>query len=385
MLKKTKRLILYLLLVLAIPTQAQERTMAHYASKKLWDMAECVYQRYQTDCQRKRLFTLQGFPVYTALDDTQRVSHIGFALFDEKLTVSHPSPIFRFVERYLLDLFLQEDNAAIAQRLHEDKVTVHSIRMTSNANLHQALSRLAERLRNTASLKLSQDEQQYTVHFQDREGNLLDKMQFPIDYQLLSGMDKIECEKRFCETLRTNVPAAIRSLPSRNPEQTERIGANLYMERGEYYQIEAMNNNRYYTLQKRQMQQACSTECPDESIQNLFTMQADPRIKAELTLRLYGGKKWVLYLPLEHLLAFCQQSGCTTFAGIEKSGDEQVQGTAILLNRTAGYSHTLAFEAPIRLLTTPDACPIKLEMYLFSPIHNIQTLFYEQQTKTNTL
>ncbi|EGF52002.1 conserved domain protein [Bacteroides fluxus YIT 12057] len=373
--KNTVSLILSLLLYGSI--HAQEYSPQQCIGEKVKSIAEILYTDYQIDCENSTEAEIDKMAIIIRKNASKKILHIGFKLFPNKTIDKHPSPAYNFIEYYLLNLYLLKEDSIILRQMNEDKVQILFGNKTRKQHLRKQLAEAVSALNRNSSFTIDMTGNNYTMAYADDENKVF-KIHFPANHQLLSGMNKKESEQFFYTSL-TSFPGAPCIEDTVDARTLEKIGENCYLQKGETYQIEAMNTNRYYTLQNGNYLQLADTLQAGRSVQNLFTMQADNRIEANVTLRLYGQKKIDFSIPLHKLLEFCRANGCKVFAGIESAGASSIKGTAILLNQAQGYSHTMSFEVDPRILNRPEAYKIKTDLYTFAPVHNIESIFFENQ------
>ena len=373
--KNTVSLILSLLLYGSI--HAQEYSPQQCIGEKVKSIAEILYTDYQIDCENSTEAEIDKMAIIIRKNASKKILHIGFKLFPNKTIDKHPSPAYNFIEYYLLNLYLLKEDSIILRQMNEDKVQILFGNKTRKQHLRKQLAEAVSALNRSSSFTIDMTGNNYTMAYADDENKVF-KIHFPANHQLLSGMNKKESEQFFYTSL-TSFPGAPCIEDTVDARTLEKIGENCYLQKGETYQIEAMNTNRYYTLQNGNYLQLADTLQAGRSVQNLFTMQADNRIEANVTLRLYGQKKIDFSIPLHKLLEFCRANGCKVFAGIESAGASSIKGTAILLNQAQGYSHTMSFEVDPRILNRPEAYKIKTDLYIFAPVHNIESIFFENQ------
>ena len=373
--KNTVSLILSLLLYGCI--HAQEYSPQQCIGEKVKSIAEILYTDYQIDCENSTEAEIDKMAIIIRKNASKKILHIGFKLFPNKTIDKHPSPAYNFIEYYLLNLYLLKEDSIILRQMNEDKVQILFGNKTRKQHLRKQLAEAVSALNRSSSFTIDMTGNNYTMAYADDENKVF-KIHFPANHQLLSGMNKKESEQFFYTSL-TSFPGAPCIEDTVDARTLEKIGENCYLQKGETYQIEAMNTNRYYTLQNGNYLQLADTLQAGRSVQNLFTMQADNRIEANVTLRLYGQKKIDFSIPLHKLLEFCRANGCKVFAGIESAGASSIKGTVILLNQAQGYSHTMSFEVDPRILNRPEAYKIKTDLYTFAPVHNIESIFFENQ------
>ena len=348
-----------------------------YANRNLQQLAAQVQAECGMDCTRPGTAPFGQNRLVVTQDSLGRIDHIGLALFPETIVRENPSPVYRFVERYLLELYLRRELPTPEQRLQEDRVTLRFPAHAGNS-LRDDIARHLPRFDDRTSLLVLTDNHRYTVSIY-RERKALFVMRFPIRYELLWGMNKVEAENGLYESLlryQSPHPKPVPPLAADVQTALRPAEDGCLMLPGDSYVIASVNSNRYYL-------EAPDGSCrpvfgPDHmeaSMRNLFLLPdlaAD--VTATVTQRLYGRRTRKFDVSLHHLLSFCRTEGCETYVGIETCTEERVTGTVVLLNPSYGYCHQLYFEADIGLLEHPDRHPLRLELYAYVPTHNIGKL-----------
>ena len=372
--KKTFCIMMLCLACGVLPGGAQT---ARYACRNLQQLAAELGREYDIDCTRARQVPLGRNVLVVTQDSLRRVDHIGLQVFPEHIVRDNPSPVYRFVERYLLELYLRRELPTPEQRLQEDRVTLRFPAHTGNS-LRDDIARHLPRFDDRTSLLVLTDNHRYTVSIY-RERKALFVMRFPIRYELLWGMNKVEAENGLYESLlRYQSPHPKPVPPLAADVQTAMRPAEdgCLMLPGDSYVIASVNSNRYYLeAPDGSCRPVFGPDHAEASMRNLFLLPdlaAD--VTATVTQRLYGRRTREFDVSLHHLLSFCRTEGCETYVGIETCTEERVTGTVVLLNPSYGYCHQLYFEADIGLLEHPDRHPLRLELYAYVPTHNIGKL-----------
>ena len=109
-------------LYLGILTLTAQTT--RYANRNLQQLAAQVQAECGMDCTRPGTAPFGQNRLVVTQDSLGRIDHIGLALFPETIASENPSPVYRFVERYLLELYLRRELPTPEQRLQEDRVTL---------------------------------------------------------------------------------------------------------------------------------------------------------------------------------------------------------------------------------------------------------------------
>lgn len=353
-----------------------------FANGNLQRLAGQLQAEYGLDCTRPGTQEFGQNRLVVTQDSLRRIDHIGLALFPESIVRENPSPVYRFVERYLLELYLPQEQPTPEQRLKEDNVTLH-FPSNPGGSLRDDIARHLPRLDEHTSLLVLTDNHRYSVSIYHGERALF-VMRFPIRYELLWGMNKVEAENGFYEALLRYRPPRATAVPPLAAAQASALqpdGDGCLVLTGDSYVIAAVNNDRFYRLAPDgTCRPVLDRTHAEESLRNLFLMpDLSAGITASVTQRMYRRRTLQFDIPLHHLLSFCRTAGCQAYVGIETCTAERVTGTVILLNPSLGYCHQLYFETDIGILDHPRRHKMSLELYAFVPTHNIGNLFDEKE------
>ena len=353
-----------------------------FANGNLQRLAGQLQAEYGLDCTRPGTQEFGQNRLVVTQDSLRRIDHIGLALFPESIVRENPSPVYRFVERYLLELYLPQEQPTPEQRLKEDNVTLH-FPSNPGGSLRDDIARHLPRLDEHTSLLVLTDNHRYSVSIYHGERALF-VMRFPIRYELLWGMNKVEAENGFYEALLRYRPPRATAVPPLAAAQASALqpdGDGCLVLTGDSYVIAAVNNDRFYRLAPDgTCRPVLDRTHAEESLRNLFLMpDLSAGITASVTQRMYRRRTLQFDIPLHHLLSFCRTAGYQAYVGIETCTAERVTGTVILLNPSLGYCHQLYFETDIGILDHPRRHKMSLELYAFVPTHNIGNLFDEKE------
>ena len=357
----------------------------NFKSHKLEEIASKLSAYYHVDFGASQVYALNEKPLIVTIDNFHTIDHIGFKLFDRAVMEQNPSPIYHFVERFLLELFLMKDNSKISEYLQESKIILR-FGQTSNKGVYHDLLGVLSKISPGLSIIMTTDNNRYTISW-FQNNRLVFSLRFPIQYELLWGMNKAESENHFYSDLLAFRSVKNISIPSDtlNTSFMKAINDSCFRASGDYYGIEEITSDQYYQkTSKGKLIQLSDLNNPVESVLNLFTMKADKRITAAVVQRLYGGRKVNFDITLSQLLDFCRVSGCEIYAGVEALEGNAISGTVMMVNRALGYNHLLSFSTDIRVISNPDKYKMDIQLFTFVPIHNINTLYNEQTIKKST-
>lgn len=178
----------------------------------------------------------KGYPVVIERKD-ENISHIGIAIFSDSLKNSFNKQLFRFVEQYLLELLTCKKKNDQTRRMYDDGVIIRG-------NL------------NDIPLLSSQDGMSLTETFEHNRGYKIEwrnhratfSISFPPEYELISGINKIELENRFGKLVCNH--KITRNISSHIDGDTVRISEDLLVVKNGFYIIEQMECSKYFTSNK---------------------------------------------------------------------------------------------------------------------------------------
>lgn len=335
-----------------------------YVSSKLQDIATQVDSR--TDFNH---------PLNIIKNKAGKVTHIGFSLFSEATKADYPSPVYHFVERYLLELYLLDDATLRTRMLTEDKVQIQG-----KGSINEKIALLLAADKNNLSVSIAQDDKNYAISVADGQRSLL-AMTFPVQYELLLGGNKKEIESTLYEDLihyKEPATAINTTLSAEQGKLLVDMGNNVFRQVGMTYIIDSMNSDCYYQrLANGSFEPISDSNHPEQSMHNLVLLPTKQTVNAELTQMLYGYKKITFDVTLNKFLSYCREKGCTAYVGIEELTNNKISGTIILHNEAYGYCHQCYFSVSPQMFTNLKGSAMQLTLYAYVPTHNIQTLFQE--------
>ena len=279
----------------------------------------------------------------------QTTDHIGIYLFSEKTRQAGKTPIFAFLERYFLQLKYPPQQKSMSNMTRDDQFTF----LTGSLET-------VDDLLITDDFGYSYDNHRYQATWQ-RNGNILLSVSFPVEYELISGENKIEAE----DNIMTDIKNTKVVIPSVQGDLQSPV-------KSDHYLSEHITNRLY--LAKGEL--IASVRHPIESCANMMlSLQAIGDYMVSITQLSYGFKKTTFEVPLRQWIAFCQNQGCELFFGPEKLTDNgNVEGIVIAVNSTENYNHVLTVKIPSDLLEegkgTIQAC-----LYPYIPTHNVLNMF----------
>jgi hypothetical protein len=295
------------------------------------------------------------------------IEHIGLCLFPEWRRNVSPSPIYDFLERNLLERQLTGLDGAIMHKLQNEHVyfIIGSAQTAMKLDTLDVNGFSEERV----------DLKSYRTTWV-RNGREVLKITFDMDFQMLSGCDAMELERRYATRL-------VRFQPDVLPPNTTTdfpVDANSYVQKGDTLFIKEMRNDLYYEQGNNGWQLSCNPQNPNQFLNNMLIspyFQGNPILK--LSLKKYTYEDEGITLPYRKWLLMCQKEGCITYFGIKEKTTNGYTGTVVAVNRRAGFAHLLSVEVDEQTLQKKGNGTINARLYIYIPLHNVSEQYFKKQ------
>lgn len=308
------------------------------------------------------------------------ITHIGFKLFDRSVMEKHSTPLYQFLERYMLSLILLEDDKEIYTRLKMDHVKITS-ETHPEAPLLKGLQKIVSDDTSSSSIYITNSGKEYTVSCLNGE-KLHIQITFPMRYELVSGYTKLDAERTFYPQLLAFIASDEKDeFVELSEYDLEPYKDNLFKAFHESYILGDMVSTSYYKkLEENKYAAILDPHYIAESTYNIFNAAHKWNITAEVTQSLYGQNNKLDYeVPIYELTRFLRSQGCRMYTGIKKSGNNEIQITVMAVHPELGYQHLLICSTDKRILNKPEAYKMKIKMYCHIPTHNISSLLGEDK------
>lgn len=272
------------------------------------------------------------------------VSHIGWQLFSKDAREAGNTPVLDFLERYFLQLNYPPKDMSARQILSDDQFNF----------LKGSLSTVSD-IRPTDAFGFSYDKRKYVATW-TRNNQLLLSVSFPVEYELISGENKIEAEN--------NLMADIKNTSLENVKSRQ------------VHSIHYINDKFSSKIYKKKGELLFSERHPAETVSNiLLTMDAKGEYNLKVTQLSYGFRKVVFEVPLRQWIAFCQNNACQLYVGIEDiNADGDVSAVVIAVNEAENYNHVLTITIPSETIQNKKG-NLDARLYPYVPTHNVLSLF----------
>ena len=335
-----KRIVLYIIgLMVAITATAQTQ----FRTQELQRLATVLSLDAASLPQGYSHPTANGLHLTVHLKE-QEVDHIGLQLFSDELRKAGHSPIFDFLERYFLLLKYPPVVKTASNMIRDDQFRFLTGTMTT-----------IDQIRTTDNFAFNNDNYRYTATW-SRGGNSLLSVSFPVEYELISGENKIEAEENLLADIKKTVIGESKDDSNRNDS----------------YIDECFSSRLYY--QKGKL--VASSQHPVETAANMMlSTNAKGQYSLSMTQISYGFQKKVFQVPLRQWISFCQNNGCQLYFGIEKIDSKgEVSAVVLAVNQTENYNHVLTVSIPADVINNRQGT-IEARLYPYVPTHNVMNMF----------
>lgn len=311
-------------------------------------------------------------PIIMTRNPEGLVSHVGFKLFDRAIITRHPSPIYYFLERYLLQLLLLPDNHEVTRQLKSDRVKIDS-ELHDLTDYQKGLSHIVSDDTSGSSVYITCNNNRYTVSCMKGNSRLI-RISLPVRHELITGYSKLEAESSF-------YPELLKFTVSKQEPLDEMLmdiwQDSLYCANQSSYGIQDILSTSYYSKTDNEFVPLFTPSAFKESVYNLFNAIHQQEIPVNVTQSLYG-KKLSYTVTLDKLTAYLRAQQCQMYTGISEITESAVKAVVIAINTELGYQHLISFTCPTSLFSYTDGETIEAKMYCFTPIHNISSLYNEK-------
>lgn len=349
-----------LMLLLSLTGKAESRSSFFSEKLRQLSLAEGVTIADDKNTSQSRSFFQRGVEQYPLLVEWEGTSirHIGFDLLGADFRAEEPV-ISRFVERYLLEL----------TALYSEEVR-KSIQKSDGVIIRGDFREVwpGDGNRMVISYTIQGNESSILSVRSNGESNSVFEISFPLKTELLLGMDKPELDTFFIR----EVMSFRKKTQERIPDNLSRIDENLYVSENGFFESKAIQSTSFFRKRLLTYHPVWETESPTESVMTLLTAYTGGRqFQVHLLQNGYGYSSTKVDIPLEQLLGYCMESGCTPYVGIESNGKDLIVATLFMVNLHLGYCHTFKFSIRKDLLASKVGA-MDATAYTFTPIHNIK-------------
>lgn len=335
-----------------------------FASKQIENLAHKAVVRIPAASNDTTLEVSSKFrdlPVHIRFSNNT-VNHIGVILFSEDELKSFPESLRNFAERYVLSLCL-EDADKRKMKLEDDKVNV-------SGKLENVIASVGDK--RTVRLE-TMDEKSYRFIWAYETKEIF-SLCFPMDCELIFGMDKIELEEHFIAGLHKHTYC--NSTIIGDIIDPVRLSDSLYFDFRSTLYLDNVRQGVFYGFGEDGYYIINDAGLPLPTIHNLLT---EPSISmkyiADISLTKYGFGKERFTAPLGELIDFCMFAGCQPFVGFEESREASLYiAVLIMQNKQESYNHIFKFKFGGESIGK-EGCVIQTEANVYVPVNGLRNIY----------
>lgn len=309
----------------------------------------------------------RGHDLVAQCDSENNVLHLGLKLFKRQYDFGVNPSVLDFLERYYLELAVEKE-ANRNTKMTDDKVFFRKGKPADLLNITD-----------TTAFSITTSERFYEVKWMDNSGLPLVELVFPVQYDLIYGMNQSEIQNL--------MKSFIRQAPKVQPEKRELTGLveeddHIYVLSNHHYVIESLNDAIYYEKKKRDYIPLFDKHHKDLSAANLMLgIIPDVDYRMVVTQSVYGLKSIQYTTSLQQWLNYCRYQNLRLYFSVEEEREDGLSAIVIAHSEDLGYNHLLSIIIPDKFVTNSDETVLKVKMTPFIPSHNIKDLYQQYSTK----
>lgn len=346
-----------------------------FTTKKLENIAAYLQQYCEFPNCDSIMFCpkiLKNKGIVFGFNKSGEINHLGVSLFSEETKKLMDIGICNFIERFLLELALINDNSKVESKLKELKISLFINGVNFNDKSNLTITDYIESIDMPVNFSLKYDE--FIANAIWIYGSNTFNICFPLYRELIDGSDKKESDEILYNSLYYARSEPVNLMDENiSLEQLEKYKENVYVIKGNVFLIPELTSNVYYIKSGTDYELLYSQEYPEISMNNLFLTYANGKGKIlSLTHRRYGYFTPEITIPLLNFLNFFKddfQIMCHT-----KYNKEDNLETIIVLNhKRLNYIHLMRVTAEKESLFSSNTI-LKADFYSNIPQHYIKTL-----------
>ena len=307
-----------------------------------------------------------GIQIVMKIDDSNEVVSIGIPLFSKTLRNLQPSPIYDFMEYALLDrTFSISDNPFRYKSLKFLKGSWRDLRQV-NDSTPVSIDNI--------------DGKHYRITWSNGK-NVIAKVMFPIQYDMLSRSIHHEMEENFIRDLKRHIAHAtpLSKFDTKHIGDLELCLADgndrYYINRGECLYTENITDNTYYRMGEDSVCHLLyDMDYPAETLCNMLLTGSESDKRVAVTVMKHDFTQEAVLTNVSALASFLKANGCKSFFGLRKSTDKELSFSLYARNMDSGYIHLFIFTCSTRNAIDSTAT-LNAKAFLYIPTSNIKSLF----------
>lgn len=299
------------------------------------------------------------------------ISFAQIHLFRQEVKQHERGYVYDFIERYLGEIISMSNSKERNKKMADDKVRF------IDGNISAITS-----LTDTTDFWLNCIDNRFYEASWTNSGLPILTISFPVSFELLLGMPKNEIELTlFDELSQINKTVPIEE-GIQEGDLAQRVDGIYYTNPKLHYQIESLNDSRYYlrSVSDNSFHAVFDTIHLSESATNLFHLNLDIDYLIDVEQGLYGFKTKNYTIRLSQWLNYCRKRGLTIYAALEEETKSDIKMLVVVESKELGFNHLLSVSIPKDFVSNPDV-RFKAKLNAYIPTHNVKNLYQQYSSK----
>ncbi len=343
---------------------------ATFRSATLKGLAQRLSLKADSLGEGMHLLHIDGRKAYILVENGV-VENIGYQLFPIEMKMHGNSAMMDFLERYFMELQHPSAEKPAKLMMRDDRFKIEK----------GALGTVLQ-LRPEDGFGYSYSRKKYVATWV-RNGEELLTVSFPMEYELIKGVTKIEAENDFEQRLRSvAVEHRPRLVPDIEVMTPSRIEGYYILEGGSYID-KRLNADTYYHRSAGSYSLVSDMSHPAETAANMMlSLDAEGDYQLNISQSLYGFKRKLFTVPLRQWVTMCQSQGCSLYFGLESFNEKEVSASVIAVNDNESYNHVMFVRIPLEVIDDKQGT-IEARLDTYVPMHNVSDLFQTYRKDKN--
>ena len=308
-----------------------------------------------------------------AYNDSNELAHIGVSLFTDETKQLLDKKICDFLERYWLELLLQNHVEGVKRKLQEYHVNLLIDGTKFGTVSAQSITQILHNIKMPVCFFLQNHGQRAEAVWSFENHTIT--LDFPLYRELIDGTDKKEADIELYQQLQQSASHSyqLQEEPVEESELT-RKEKDIYVRQGTVFMIPTLSSDRYYTPSSQDsFVPVFQYEYPVYSMNNLFlTYEHGRNTQLLLTHRQYGHFTPEISLPLlDFLIQFKDDFEPACHTALTAKGE--LETIVVFFHKTLNYIHLLKVRISRKDLFSPHPV-LKADFYSNIPQHYINSL-----------
>ena len=347
-----------------------------FSVKKLEDIASLLPEKYLID--RDSIMSCPDIcvskPFVIQYNAKRQVSHLGISMFSKEIKEIINEPVCNFVERFLLELLLADDNNEIISLLdHYGILLQKNGRKFGQGNV-TSIREILNEIEDPVSFTLSRDDKSYVAAWEYGQQNLF-AIQFPLNRELITGSNKLEADNVLFDQLKdtncNNISPTANFMVD-DAALTTKDGT-VYICKGDSFLLGMINENKYFKKTAKGYELIFDANYPNESLSNLFFGNfGNNNLKIHVTHAMYGNYNPEFEMRLNDFICFFQNDFKIYVAAYEKERGV-INSTVVFQNKQFNFINLLIISTKVDEIFNKNGV-LQASFRSNIPQHNINSL-----------